>query len=81
MMNSELACSERKYLIHCWKVLKITCSLSCIASLSKQRVVKSNILGSYAKATGCNVSEAEFDDLTQYSNLGNFFKRKLKVSF
>jgi len=40
---------------------------------------RKTILGGYAKATGCNVSEAEVDDLTQYSNLGAFFKRKLKA--
>lgn len=39
---------------------------------------RNTVIGGYARATGCNVSEAEFDDLTQYSNLGNFFKRKLK---
>jgi phosphatidylserine decarboxylase len=39
---------------------------------------RNTVIGGYAKATGCNVSEAEFQDLTQYSNLGAFFKRKLK---
>ena len=36
-------------------------------------------LGAYAKAFGCDVSEAEIDDIAQYSNLGEFFRRKLKV--
>jgi len=40
---------------------------------------RNTIIGGYARATGCNVAEAEVDDLKQYNNLGSFFKRKLKA--
>jgi len=36
------------------------------------------VIGSYVKITGCDVSEAENEDLTSYQNLGAFFRRKLK---
>jgi len=36
------------------------------------------VIGSYVKITGCDISEAENEDLTAYQNLGAFFKRKLK---
>lgn len=32
----------------------------------------------YAAAFGCNLDEIEHSDLTYYSNLGDFFYRKLK---
>lgn len=32
----------------------------------------------YAKVFGCNLEEIEFEDLTQYKSLGDFFYRKLK---
>lgn len=32
----------------------------------------------YAWAFGCNIDEADQDDLTQYVSLGDFFYRKLK---
>eukprot|EP00088_Acartia_fossae_P042547 TRINITY_DN4469_c0_g1_i4.p1 TRINITY_DN4469_c0_g1~~TRINITY_DN4469_c0_g1_i4.p1 ORF type:complete len:413 (+),score=51.40 TRINITY_DN4469_c0_g1_i4:39-1277(+) len=40
---------------------------------------RNTVIGGYAKATGCQVSEAENQDLTEYKNLGAFFKRRLKA--
>src|SRR5699024_603414 len=36
------------------------------------------ILRSYANAFGCNLDEASVEDLRQYRNLGEFFRRSLK---
>ena len=36
------------------------------------------ILKSYTNAFGCNLDEADMDDLREYKNLGEFFRRSLK---
>ena len=36
------------------------------------------ILGLYATAFSCNIEEANVEDLSQYANLGEFFRRSLK---
>ncbi len=36
------------------------------------------ILGGYARLFGCNMEEAEETDVTQYKNLGELFRRRLK---
>lgn len=40
--------------------------------------IRSPILRAYSRSFGCNVEEALVDDLKQYKNLGEFFKRELK---
>ena len=35
-------------------------------------------MGSYIETFGCNIHEAYIEDLTQYKNLGEFFRRSLK---
>lgn len=40
--------------------------------------MRSRILSVYVRAFGCNLEEAECSDLTQYSNLGQFFRRRLR---
>lgn len=36
------------------------------------------LLGAYVRAFGCNMGEAEEEDLKQYRNLGELFRRRLK---
>jgi len=36
------------------------------------------VLTAYANTFGCNLHEAECEDLTSYNNLGEFFRRRLK---
>jgi len=36
------------------------------------------ILNTYIETFGCNIDEAYIEDLTQYKNLGEFFRRSLK---
>lgn len=40
--------------------------------------MRSRILSLYVRAFGCNLEEAECSDLTQYRNLGQFFRRRLR---
>ena len=41
---------------------------------------KKHFAGKYARSFGCNMSEAEEENLENYANLGQFFRRKLKVN-
>jgi len=41
-------------------------------------ILRRFVLGLYVKAFGCNLDEAENNDLDAYENLGQFFRRKLK---
>jgi len=41
-------------------------------------VMRKPILNTYIETFGCDVSEAQIQDLTQYKNLGEFFRRSLK---
>jgi len=42
--------------------------------------LRTRLLGYYARTFGCDVTEAEVEDLAQYNNLGEFFRRRLKLS-
>eukprot|EP00088_Acartia_fossae_P010141 TRINITY_DN15007_c0_g1_i1.p1 TRINITY_DN15007_c0_g1~~TRINITY_DN15007_c0_g1_i1.p1 ORF type:complete len:400 (+),score=19.70 TRINITY_DN15007_c0_g1_i1:122-1321(+) len=42
--------------------------------------LRSTILGGYARAFGCDLSEAEDEEIKNYANLGQFFRRRLKAS-
>jgi phosphatidylserine decarboxylase len=53
-----------------------------LGSGSTTLLVTSTIqLGKYARTFGCNMTEAEEENLENYTNLGEFFRRKLKVTF
>ncbi|XP_054166987.1 phosphatidylserine decarboxylase proenzyme, mitochondrial-like [Oppia nitens] len=49
-----------------------------INSIELPVIMRSPILTSYVKAFGVNLEEAFIDDLRQYKNLGEFFRRPLK---
>ncbi len=49
-----------------------------INSIELPVIMRSPILRSYVRAFGCNLNEAVIDDLKQYKNLGEFFRRPLK---
>jgi phosphatidylserine decarboxylase len=40
--------------------------------------MREKVLGSYARAFGCNLEEAEVEEITSYRNLGELFRRSLK---
>ncbi len=41
-------------------------------------IMRKPILNTYIETFGCNIDEAYIQDLTQYKNLGEFFRRSLK---
>ena len=49
-----------------------------INSLDLPTSIRLPILRTYARAFGCNLDEALVDDLREYKNLGEFFRRSLK---
>ena len=49
-----------------------------INSIELPVIMRSPILRSYVRAFGCNLDEADIDDLRQYRNLNEFFRRSLK---
>lgn len=49
-----------------------------INSIELPVFLRSPILRTYIKAFGCNIDEAFINDLKQYKNLGQFFRRALK---
>lgn len=49
-----------------------------INSINLPTVLRTPVLKSYASTFGCNLDEAYIDDLRQYRNLGEFFRRSLK---
>lgn len=49
-----------------------------INSINLPTVLRTPVLKSYANTFGCNLEEADIDDLKQYRNLGEFFRRSLK---
>lgn len=49
-----------------------------INSIELPVIMRSPVLRSYVLAFGCNLDEAHIDDLKQYKNLGEFFRRSLK---
>ena len=55
----------------------ITCKLTSSLCLSLSRS-KSLILGTYVRLFGCDLAEAEKEDIQQYKNLGELFRRRLK---
>lgn len=74
---------ETDWQVACYKTLPlrhISRLWGTINDIYLPRWTRKTILGGYAKAFGCDVSEAEIDDIAQYSNLGEFFRRKLKGS-
>lgn len=49
-----------------------------INSIDLPSAIRTPVLQLYANTFGCNLVEADIDDLKQYRNLGEFFRRSLK---
>jgi phosphatidylserine decarboxylase len=49
-----------------------------VNSIELPIVLRKPILNTYIETFGCNLSEASIEDLTQYKNLSEFFRRSLK---
>lgn len=50
-----------------------------VNSINLPVAIRPHVLGKYARTFGCDMTEAEEENFEKYANLGEFFRRKLKV--
>ena len=73
---------EQDLLISCYQSLPlrhVSRAWGFVNNIYLPKFTRNFLLGSYARAFKCDLSEAEEENLENYENLGQFFRRSLKA--
>lgn len=71
----------KKWEVTCYRMIPLRASSRAwgwLTSLELPRVIRPWVYGFYADMFGCNIHEAEIEDLSSYPTLSDFFCRQLK---